>query len=285
LTTIVVVAWRSAAFIGDCLDGIATQTRSARVLVVDNASTDGTAALLRGHRVIRLPRNVGFAGGVAAALAVVDTPYVALLNDDAVPEPNWLAELEKALTPDIAAVAGCLVATDGGVQSYGTGIDAHGYGYDVVDPGAEVLGFCGGSALLRRSALWQHPIATEFFCYYEDLDLSWRLRRAGWRIVSAPAARATHRHGASTEPGSADFHRWNERNRLLTLLRNAPAGFFLVELLRFVTLTVVVAVRRAKGTPGTQARNFSPKVRIHALLGVARWAGRALTVRWSRPHR
>src|SRR5699024_10335064 len=108
-TTIVVVTWRGRNHVGACLDALQAQHRDHRVLVVDNASDDGTAAVLAAHpsspTVVRLARNVGYAGGIAAALARVRTPLMAWLNDDARPAPGWLAALEDTLTADAAAVA------------------------------------------------------------------------------------------------------------------------------------------------------------------------------------
>ena len=93
--TVVVVAWRSAAWIDACLDAVAA-AGPGRILVVDNASSDGTAARLAARDdcdVLRLARNRGFAGGIAAALDQVTTPYLALVNDDAEPQPGWLDAL------------------------------------------------------------------------------------------------------------------------------------------------------------------------------------------------
>jgi len=298
-TTVVVVTWRGRDLIGACLDALAAQTVPHGVLVVDNASTDGTAAVLAGRpvcaarpvRVVRLRRNAGYAGALAAVLPGVDTPYVAWLNDDAVPEPGWLAALESILDGhlDVAAAGSVLLDGGGAVQSAGVRLTPLGEGADVTTPGevanvpasgagtdrtapedgtnltapgeetglpalsekpglsapGEVFGFCGGAALLRTGALWAvGGVPAGFFCYYEDTDTSWRLRLAGHRIVTAPGARVRHRHGASSEPGSERFHRWNERNRLLMLLRCAPAGIALRELARFAALTAFLPMRR-----------------------------------------
>lgn len=217
------------------------------MIIVDNASDDGTAALISGHEVVRLPRNRGYAGGLAAVLDLVDTPYVAWLNDDAVPDPSWLTELENALEgdPGAAAATSSILLTDSSTQSVGVALTADGHGKDVVLAGREVFGFCGGAALLRTAELRAAGgVPADFFCYYEDTDTAWRLRLAGHRVISVGPARVRHRHGASTRPGSALFHRWNERNRLLMLLRCAPASVAVRELARFVVITALLPVRR-----------------------------------------
>ncbi|MFC4004222.1 glycosyltransferase family 2 protein [Prauserella oleivorans] len=271
-TTVVVVTWRGAAHVTACLDGLAAQTRPHRTIVVDNASDDGTARLLAEHpsrpEVLRLPRNGGYAGGIAAALSRVDTEFVAWLNDDAVPEPGWLAALEDAAGPRVAAVASRLTYVGGRVQSVGVGLTPDGHGRDLTE--GVPFGFCGGAALLRTAALRAvGGVPADFFCYYEDTDTAWRLRLAGWEIVTAPDAVVRHEHGASTHPGSARFHRWNERNRLLMLLRCAPALVALRELARFAAITAALPLRTILRRQVPDAANFRVALRCRVLADVA----------------
>lgn len=266
-TTVVVVTWRGAEHITACLDSLAAQDRPHRTLVVDNASDDGTARLLAAHpsapRVLRLHRNRGYAGAMAAALSVVDTPLMAWLNDDAVAERDWLARLEDGLG-EAAAAGAKLELADGTPQSLGVRLTADGHGADTIEPPA--FGFCGGAALLRTNVLRAvGGVPASFFCYYEDTDTAWRLRLAGHEIATVPEARVTHRHGASTRPGSVPFHLWNERNRLLTLLRCAPAHVAARELARFAVLTVVLPLR--ENAP--DAANFRLSLRCRVLAEVA----------------
>ncbi len=267
LSTVVVVTWRGRDHITACLDALAAQKSPHRTIIVDNASDDGTAQLISGHEVVRLPRNRGYAGGLAAVMAMVETPYVAWLNDDAVPDPSWLAELETALEGDTGAAAATssVLLTDGSTQSVGVALTADGYGKDVVLAGREVFGFCGGAALLRTSELRAvGGVPASFFCYYEDTDTAWRLRLGGHRVISVGPARVRHRHGASTRPGSRLFHRWNERNRLLMLLRCAPASIALREFFRFLAITVLLPFK--KDVPN--AANFRIGLRSQVLAEV-----------------
>ncbi|WP_237048260.1 glycosyltransferase family 2 protein [Lentzea guizhouensis] len=267
LSTVVVVTWRGRDHITACLDALAAQKSPHRTIIVDNASDDGTAALISGHEVVRLPSNRGYAGGLAAVLASVGTPYVAWLNDDAVPDPSWLAELERALAgdPGAAAATSSILLTDGSTQSVGVALTADGHGKDVVLAGREVFGFCGGAALLRTDVLRAvGGVPASFFCYYEDTDTAWRLRLAGHRVISVGPARVRHRHGASTRPGSRLFHRWNERNRLLMLLRCAPLVVALSQLGRFAVLTALLPMRG--NVP--DAANFRVGLRVQVLAEV-----------------
>lgn len=281
-TTVVVVTWRGAGHVTACLDALAAQTRPHRTLVVDNASDDGTAALLAAHpsrpQVIRLPRNTGYAGALAVALRKVETPLMAWLNDDAEPEPHWLATLEDTLekAPLAAAATSLLVSLDGRTQSTGVRLTADGHGADLTEPTGEVFGFCGGAALLRTDALSAvHGVPASFFCYYEDTDTAWRLRLAGWDVVAAPDARVKHAHGVSSKPGSPEFHRWNERNRLLMLLRCAPRDVAVKQLVKFAALTAVLPLR--PGRPS--AANFRFGLRCRVLAEVAARLPATLTAR------
>jgi GT2 family glycosyltransferase len=249
------------------LDALAAQTCPHRVLVVDNASADGTAQEIAPHRpeVLRMARNVGYAGALAAALPQVDTLFMAWLNDDAAPEPGWLAALEQALDDDdtAAAASSVLHTGDGTVTSTGVALTRIGYGRDTTE--ALPFGFCGGAALLRTDVVRAAGgVPGSLFCYYEDTDTSWRLRLSGHQIVAVPGARVRHVGGASARHGTPTFHRWNERNRLLVLLRCAPAGVAARELARFAALTLVLPFRRRR--PPTP--NFALALRLQVLAEV-----------------
>ncbi|MEU6131840.1 glycosyltransferase family 2 protein [Saccharopolyspora sp. NPDC047091] len=328
-STVVVVTWRGRRHLTACLDAVAALDRPHRTLVVDNASDDGTAELIARHpsrpEVLRLPRNLGYAGGIAAALPRIGTPFTAWLNDDAAPEPGWLAALEDALDADrgVWAAAAVLRTPDGVVQSAGVRLSADGHGVDSgggagaraggdpgpetdpragVDPSAdadsagtgpiagtapvrEVFGFCGGAALLRTAELRAAGgVPARFFCYYEDTDTAWRLRLDGGRVLLVPGARVAHLHGASTRPGSARFHRWNERNRLLMLLRCAPGRVAVRELARFAALTGVLPLRRLRGAP-VPPPNFRFGLRLRVLAELGALAPGALLARRGRTAR
>lgn len=280
-TTVVVVTWRGAGHITRCLDALAAQDRPHRTLVLDNASDDGTRELVAAHpsrpEVLRLPANRGYAGGLAAALPRVNTELVAWLNDDAAPEPGWLAALEDALDADprAAAASARMISPNDRPDSFGVRLTSLGYGAD--SAGTEVFGFCGGAALLRVAALRMiGAVPGSFFCYYEDTDTSWRLRLSGWTITAAPDARVAHVLGASTRPGSARFHRWNERNRLIMLVRCAPARIAAREVARFTVLTAILPARR--NVP--EGLNFRLRLRLRVLAEVGVRLPAALLDRW-----
>jgi N-acetylglucosaminyl-diphospho-decaprenol L-rhamnosyltransferase len=264
LLTVVIVTWNGAHLLDDCLDSLEAQTLPDdrfRVVVVDNASDDGTVALLARSRptieVIVSDRNTGFAGGADLGLRAVTTPYAVVLNNDAVADPRMLAAFVDALeAPDaerVAAVTGkVLLAESGHLNSTGNLMTRTGRGYDRdwkrpndgSRVGGEVFGFCGAAAALRMSAVREvGGFDPDLFLYYEDTDLSWRLRAAGWTVRYAPEAAAHHRHAATSSVGSPLFTYWNERNSLVVFTRHAPATLVIR---MFVRRTVGLAVHTAR---------------------------------------
>lgn len=280
LITVVVVTFRGLDILPDCLVSLAGQSMAHELLIVDNASVDGTAELLRTDfptiRVLRLQKNLGFAGGVAAGLHLVRTPYIALLNDDAAADPQWLSELYTTIdrSPGTAAVTSEMWLTDpvGTLNNLGVALTAGGYGYDIgLGCGPEAVferptptfGFSGGAAMIRTEELRAVGGApADFFLYYEDVDMSWRLRLAGHQILSVPTARVVHQHSATVGQTSIGFHRFNELNRLRTLLRCAPLSVFLGQFLRFGVTTVSLAGRKLLRQPVPKAANFSVRLRL-----------------------
>src|SRR4029450_12893872 len=117
----------------------------------------------------------------------------------------------------------------------------------------EVFAFCGGAVCFRTEALRQAGVFDDdFFLYYEDTDLSWRLRSLGWRIRYQPAAVARHIHSASSVEWSPLFVFHTDRNRLLMLTKNARAGLAAREVLRYPLTTASLArreVARARPPP------------------------------------
>lgn len=248
--TVVVVTYDAGPLLAECLASLG----DTPVLVVDNGASPVS---LPGRRVLRTGRNLGFAGGANLGLRAVTTPYAALLNDDAVAAPGWLDPLVAVLDadPSVGAVqAKVLLAESGRVNSAGgvllpdwTGADR---GMGEPDDGrydeACDVDFASGSAVLYRLAAVREAgyFDEDYFLYYEDVDLSLRMRRLGWRIRYEPASVVRHRHGAS----AGRVHPfYDARNRLLTLVKHAPAPLALREVLRFPLTTASLYAKRRDG--------------------------------------
>jgi GT2 family glycosyltransferase len=232
---VVVPNFNGEAVLGACLDAIEAQTLAAdEVLVVDNGSTDGSLELLRarGVRVLELGRNHGFAGGSNRGVAATGAPWVAVLNSDARPAPDWLERLRAVpQRDDVWQLGGVLVSPSTGlVESAGDHWSERGYAYklgsglrpdQLPDAPYEVFAAPGAAPLFRRDrfeALGGYE--ERFFLYYEDVDLAFRALLRGWRAIVEPAARIEHDLGGSGTRPLVRFH--VARNQVWTAVRCTP---------------------------------------------------------------
>lgn len=244
---IVIVNYNSEADLRDCLAALREQTLApAEVVVVDNASADGSLDLAAaeigalGATVLRQTGNTGFAGGVNIGAADIASPWIATLNPDALPEPDWLAALATAIAryPGTAMFGSTQVRADapeildGAGDSYhALGLawrGAYGWPRSAVEPrDAEVFAPCAAAAVYD-AALFRAAggLAEGFFCYLEDVDLGLRLRLRGGRAIQVAAAIVRHKGGAAggRPAGFEAFHAM--RNGIWCFVRNMPGPIF-----------------------------------------------------------
>jgi N-acetylglucosaminyl-diphospho-decaprenol L-rhamnosyltransferase len=207
---VVVVTWRSGERVARCLERLAAQDAEHRVWVVDNASSDGTAELVRARfphvEVIALERNLGFGGAANEGARAGQGEALVLVNDDVELESGALGALVEPLeAADVGMVAG-LTTIPGStlIDAFGIELDATLAAYNRLrrrplgsEPGL-LLGPSGGLAAYRRAAFEQAGgFDKRLFAYGEDVDLALRLRALGWRAAAAPRARGVHLGGAS----------------------------------------------------------------------------------------
>jgi GT2 family glycosyltransferase len=284
--TVVVVTWNGAHLLPRCLDALLAD--GADVLVVDNASSDGTAELLVTRypavRSLRTTSNLGFAGGVDVALDAVSTPYAVLVNNDAVVRPGFLgALLEPLAEPFVAAAQAKLLLPDGSINSAGGELLPDGYARDraagEADDGRwdapQDLDFgCGAALALDVTAVRAvGGIDATYFLYYEDVDLCLRLRRRGYSVRYTPTAVAVHDAGATTGHASSRHVFYSERNRLLTLVKNAPAAQAWAAALRFPLSTMSIAVHESRQVAWVRSRAYASFLwRLPGLLRLRRAA-------------
>jgi N-acetylglucosaminyl-diphospho-decaprenol L-rhamnosyltransferase len=197
------------------------------------------------------------AGRVAAVTGkVLLAPRFRLLPPGTPPEDGDVVTPSGVCRPDPAGEVDVVNSTGNVVTRSGYGRDR---GWLQVDDGreppADVFAFCGAAALLRTAALRDTgDFDEDFFLYYEDTDLSWRLRAAGWEIRYEPAAVVRHEHAASSDVRSALFRFHDDRNRLLTLTKNAPARLALRAALRYPLTVASLTVRQGPRAAMTAAR-------------------------------
>jgi GT2 family glycosyltransferase len=214
---VVIVDLDGGPMLIDCLRSVAAQSvRPDRVILVDNGSSTPTRLLVGGIDLplihVRLEENRGFTGGVNAAVPHLRSDFVALLNNDVTLDPRWLETMIERLQADVrlAAVQSWILGADGSVDGAGISIDRgrfiqRGHSTSVGDEALwpEVWGVSATAALYRREALVSAAVREgeivdgRFFAYYEDVELSARLRAAGWALAVAPQPLATHLGSAS----------------------------------------------------------------------------------------
>ena len=217
---VIVVTWNSGARVLSCLSRLETQKAPHQTWVVDNASADGTADLIRSRypeaRVIELERNVGFGAAVNTGAAQGSAEAIVLVNDDVELEAGALEALFSPLgTPEVGMVAGMTTIPGSGlVDGLGIETDVTLAAYNRLRnqrpsyPAGVLLGPSGGLAAYRRSAFEQAGGFDErLFAYGEDIDLALRLRALGWYPAEAPDARGVHLGGASVGVDSPQ-QRW-----------------------------------------------------------------------------
>lgn len=244
---VVVVNWNSGAHLQACLRALAAQSVTEfRVVVVDNASSDGSQRFVAAagdarFSLVQLDANTGFAhANNVGARHGGGSEFVALLNPDAEPTPEWLAELLAAARafPDVGAFGSHLIAADDHEVSDGTGDRYHFSGrawrrdhrvplQRSVRAAGEIFAPCAAAALYRRAA-WEQAggLDEDFFCYMEDVDLGFRLRLLGWRARHVPTSLCYHAGSAITGRRSDFSTYYGQRNLVWTFVKNMPSWLF-----------------------------------------------------------
>jgi GT2 family glycosyltransferase len=229
--------------LAECLEGLSRQTwQDFEVIVVDNSGS-GLVRQQHGDRdgvsILENTGNLGFGAAVNRGFEKSAAEFVATLNDDAVPHPNWLARLMALVneTPEagmwasqirlagrgVLDSAGLLLCRDGSSKQRGHGRDPSEF-----NRREEVLLPSGCAALYRRKMLREIGLFDEdFFLYCEDTDLGLRGRWAGWTCVYAPDAVVEHRYSHSAGRASALKARYVERNRLYLVAKNFPLSLLI----------------------------------------------------------
>ncbi len=223
----IIVSWNAARQLADCLHSLpaGAQGSSYEIIVIDNASTDGSADMVAREfqvRLIRNSENVGFARANNQGIRASTGRYVLLLNSDTIVPPGALPALVQFMDdhPDAGACGPRLARADGSTQLFAFGGDPtvryllarswnrllfHRALHDWETQKVQTVDWVSGAALLtRRDALERiGGFDEKFFMYFEDNDLCLRLRRAGWKIFYNPTVTITHFGGASVSQNPA----------------------------------------------------------------------------------
>jgi N-acetylglucosaminyl-diphospho-decaprenol L-rhamnosyltransferase len=264
--SVVIVAHDSRSTLGPTLRALGEQLGAGdELIVVDNASADGTPAAVReaspDATVIETGANLGFPAACNRGAEAASGELLCLLNPDAVPQPGWRDAIERPAVDDrgwaawqalVTAEGGRAINTRGGEVHF-TGIAWAGGAGEPVDrwrestgDGAEP-GFVSGACLVlaRERYLEAGGMPADYFLYHEDVDLSLRLRLAGGSLGVEPAARVEHDYEFAKGK-----HKWRllERNRWATVIRTYPAALLaLVAPALLATELALIGVSAAGG--------------------------------------
>ncbi len=216
---IVIVSYNVRELLRACLRRLPADATAPQIIVVDNASTDGSAAMVREEfasiQLIANAENRGFAAACNQGIRATTEDLVLLLNPDTLPEANELQKLVRTMIgqPAIGACGPRILNPDGTLQrscrrfpTLGVMMRAElgwqgpyrmsNWAHDTTREVDQLMGAC---LLLRRAALEQVGLLDErFFLYFEEVDLCWRLKRAGWGVLFVSEATVVHLGGQSS---------------------------------------------------------------------------------------
>jgi GT2 family glycosyltransferase len=247
--SVIIVNWNSREDLRACLKSLEEQTsRDFETIVVDNGSTDGSLEMLGTEFpavvLVDAGENLGFAEGCNRGIARATGTWIATLNNDAVASPTWIAELRRVAEgggSNLGMLQSRILFKQDPTRTNSTGVLIRSDGFFVDraydrpasddDTIEEIFCACAGAALYRRSMLEEVHLASgffdrTFFMYFEDVDLGWRCRLAGWSAMYVPNAVVKHEF-----QGSSKMHRGRfiglhlRRNRVRMLLKNGTWWF------------------------------------------------------------
>jgi len=239
MVSVIIPNWNGKDFIEGCLRSLRTQTfQDLEIIMVDNGSSDGSIELVKGSfpevKVISLACNKGFSGAVNEGIRKTKGEFIALLNNDTVADSRWVEQLVKGIhsSKEIGCCAsrilcsmGMTIDTAGDTYTrYGVAIKR---GHDVETKRflqeELVFGACGGAALYRRSMLDEvGSFDEDFFCVYEDVDMSFRAQLMGFKCLYVPTAIVTHYVGGTAGTKNDFTLYYGQRNMELVFLKNMP---------------------------------------------------------------
>lgn len=263
LISVIIVTWNSKQYLPACLDKLSSQIfRDFEVILVDNGSEDAGILDLREIRpkfnlyIERLETNLGFAVANNIGARLARGKWIALLNTDAFPDPDWLEQLLLAAEQNMeyTAFSSRQIQYNASHLLDGTGDSYHvcgmawrnEMGYPAKNHGQkakEIFSPCAAAAMyLREAFLEVGGFDENFFSYYEDVDLGFRLRLAGYRSLYVPKA-VVHHVGSATFGVRSDFAFYHyHRNMIWTYTANMPSPYFGVYLPQHILANLIYVI-------------------------------------------
>lgn len=247
LISVIIVVWNSKKYLATCLNKLELQTfQDFEVILIDNGSSDGALDGLKKFypslrlKTERLDTNHGFAAANNIGARLARGQWLALLNADAFPEPDWLANLIQAVEdhPEFTCFSSRQIQANRPELLDGTGDSYHVSGVawrrNIDNPtnefglsSEEIFSPCAAAALYCRDAFLEvGGFDEDFFSYFEDVDLGFRLRLHGYRALYVPNA-VVHHVGSASLGMNSDFSLYHShRNLVWAYFKNMPSGLF-----------------------------------------------------------
>ncbi len=271
--SIVILSFNGKELLQHCLKSLENQTYTDyEIVIIDNGSSDGTndaieqymqgSSLADKTAMFRIEVNNGVAGGYSEGLRNAHSEYIALLNNDTEPKPEWLQELVSAL--DSSSETGICASK---MIVYGSDIiDCAGDGMSTLLKGYKrgegdhiscfnqqehIFAACAGAAIFRKTMLDETGFFDEdFFLLFEDVDLSFRAQLQGWKVLYVPTAVVEHKVRSSIGSMSDTAIYYAARNAELLRIKNIPLGIFLRNLPSYLAGSIMdffyIAVKNKK---------------------------------------
>ncbi len=278
LVSVIILNWNGEDYIGECVDSVIDQTYpETEIIVVDNNSEDSSVEILKSKHLSHITlvensENLGYAGGNNIGIKRSDGEYIALLNDDALADKNWISELVSRIkegNEKTGMIASLILnyrdrktVDNTGHLLYPDGINRgrdRGESTDDLTNYGEALFPSGCGAFYSGEMLDEIGLFDEdFFSYGDDTDLGLRARLSGWNCLYCRKAIVYHRYSKSAGAYSKKKFFYVERNRLFILLKYFPV--YLIVLSFFYTLKRyffhTLAYFRGKGSTGSYGGSF-----------------------------
>ena len=264
----VILGWNGKKFLEQFLPSVIknTSTDLCEIIVADNCSTDGSVDFVKENfpaiHIIQNPRNGGYAGGYNDALKQVNAEYYVLLNQDIEVTPNWVEAVITEMDKDknIAAAQPKLRAFNQRdhfeyAGASGGFVDRFGYSFcrgrifDTIekddgqyDDVKEIFWASGACLFIRSEIYWKAGALDEdFFAHQEEIDLCWRIKNLGYKIICMPRSMVYHVGGGSLPQGNPRKTYLNFRNNLMMMYKNLPASSLVSKMAFRIFLDIVAA--------------------------------------------
>lgn len=257
--SVIIVNYNGRGLTVGCLKALETQRfKDFELLIVDNGSLDNSLyeieqflreSCLSSHtKLIKVDRNLGFAGGNLQGLEQANGEYIALLNNDTEPGEDWLGDLILSMDLDpLVGICASKIIIHGTdiIDSAGNGFSFFSRGFnrgegekaslDKYNKGEYVFGACAGAALYRRKMIEEIGfLDNDFFLIHEDIDLSLRAQMNGWKVLYVPTAYVYHKVRSSIGKMTPMAVYYTLRNSELVRIKNFSLSSFLRNLPCFI---------------------------------------------------